>query len=104
MIRISLIALFFIACGSTMQIVPEILPPNVKQACDRAIRCGVFMSVQRSECIACLNHIDMNVLNDLREQYGDLPPLDTVDCDTIDSICRKATNVASCVVGRWYGP
>jgi hypothetical protein len=98
--RIALLMLA--ACGS--QPVPAILPPNTVQSCERAIRCGVFLREQQAECTACLEHIDPNVMASLRAQYGDLPPLDSVDCDTITTVCQTATNISACVVGRWYGP
>lgn len=62
------------------------------------------MAEQIETCIACLEHIDQEALAKVRAEYGDLPPLETVDCETSLLVAQRYTNLSQCVVGRWYGP
>jgi hypothetical protein len=87
------------ACGH----VEAIKPPNTISACDRALVCGAILDGQHDACVACLEHVDPEVLADLREKHGDLPPLDSVSCETIASVV-KLTNLGQCIDSRWYGP
>jgi hypothetical protein len=100
----ALLAIALVACGNYPGS-PEssLAQPNTHQACARAVRCGVFAESEYSACVACLEHVDPVVLNKLREEYGDLPPLDQVDCDTLRTVCSETTNVAECVHEKWYG-
>lgn len=105
------IALGLVLCCGPEPVVqdplPDKLPPNVAQACERAIVCGIFMEQQRGACEACLEHIDQVQLDDLRERFGDLPPLDTVSCETLSTVAgvvESRGTIRSCVVGQWYGP
>jgi hypothetical protein len=92
--------LALVACGR----LEVVAPPNTVTACDRALVCGAILTGQHDACVACLEHIDPTVLADLREQHGDLPPLDSVSCETITAVTQHWTNLGLCVVGRWYGP
>ena len=98
--RAPLVMLALAACGS----VEAIKPPNTVSACDRALTCGAILKGQHDACVACLEHVDPEVLADLREKHGDLPPLDSVSCETIAAVVNEWTNLKMCVVGRWYGP
>lgn len=69
----------------------------------RAVRCGTFSESEFDACVNCLEHIDPIAIAKLREEYGDLPPLDQVDCRTLGWVCEEATNIAMCVTKRWYG-
>ena len=97
---IALIALG--ACGGQHSAYP--LPPNTISACDRALSCGAIIDDQHDACVACLEHADQRIIDEMRKYYGDLPPLDELSCDTIISVVNKWTNIKSCVNGRWYGP
>lgn len=88
------------ACGH----VEAIKPPNTVSSCDRALECAAIVSGQHDACVACLEHADPLVLAELRDKHGDLPPLDTVSCETITAVVQRWTNLNLCVVGRWYGP
>lgn len=95
------LSLFFMACGGEPREV--VMQPNTHTACYRAIRCGVFSPDELTACVNCLEHVDPVVLHQLREAYGDLPPLETVDCDTLYTVCTDSTNVALCVREKWWG-
>lgn len=88
------------ACGPSRVAIVE---PNTHQACMRAVRCQVFAEHEFSACVACLEHIDRELLAKLRREYGDLPPLDQIDCDTLRYVCDDATNIAQCVREGWWG-
>jgi hypothetical protein len=92
--------LFLAACGSAPV---ALVQPNTHTACARAVRCGTFAESEYGACVACLEHVDPVVLNKLREEYGELPPLEQVDCDTLRTVCEDTTNIASCVRGKWWG-
>jgi uncharacterized paraquat-inducible protein A len=96
----ALALLLLAACGSAPVAPPKPLPPNVEQACARAIACGVFLAEQAPECIRCVEK-----LADLyREQVSEpLPALDTVPCDVIAHYAAE-TLVSECVVRRSFGP
>lgn len=99
-----LCAVMLLACGSSPSTMPTILPPNVEQACDRAIACGVFVRSQKPECIACVETVAEKWNAEARAMFGDpLPPVESVACDVITDIAHR-THLSSCVVGRWYGP
>ncbi len=90
-------------CGAAAISVVTPLSPNVEHACMRAVRCQVFAEHEFNTCVNCLEHIDYDLLTQLRKDYGDLPPLDEVDCDTLLEVCNEMTNVAQCVHEQWYG-
>jgi hypothetical protein len=93
--------LMLVACGSA-PVAQSPLPPNTHQACMRAVRCQVFAEHEFYACVNCLEHVDQVLLAKLREEYGDLPPLDQVDCDTLRVVCDETTNIAQCVHEGWY--
>lgn len=66
--------------------------------------CGAILDGQHDACVACLEHVNTAVLDELRAELGDIPPLDTVSCETIRAVVQRWTNLKMCVVGRWYGP
>ena len=88
------------ACGG-LSVAPEpILPPNVAQACARAVSCGVFLLEQTPECIRCVEKLAE--LYD-EEQHGEIPPLDSIPCDVLAQFAHD-TLVSECVVRRSFGP
>lgn len=100
--RTALAMLALAACGP-LRVVPEpILPPNVADACKRAADCGVFVSSQMPECIACLETVAEQWNAQLAE-VRDPPKLSDVPCDVITALAHQ-TRLSSCVAGRWYGP
>jgi hypothetical protein len=110
-----LVAMLALAACGRLEVVAA---PNTVTACDRALVCGAILPGQHDACVACLEHVDPTVLADLREQHGDLPPLDTVSCETITSVIgseasvdlarlcepHKHMTIRACVVGRCHGP
>jgi hypothetical protein len=103
MLRSGLILFLLASCGPPEPPPAPILPSNVEAACTRAVECEVFAPEQAPHCIECLENLDLTVLQDLEEQYGKLPPLETIACDLIQFAVRKATNIGECVDNRWYG-
>lgn len=99
--RALLAMLALAACGPRIE---AIKPPNTVSVCDRAIVCGAILDGQHDACVACLEHVDKPKLTELRESYGDIPPLDTVSCETVVNVVQRYTNLSMCVVARWYGP
>lgn len=98
-----LTALMLVACGVAPAVAPvEILPPNIEDACARTEECGVFVPEQRQACAACLEHVDPEARAWIDQQ--ELPPLEEVDCDTLQLVVEQYTNLAKCVSARWYGP
>lgn len=100
-----LAVIMLIACGAAPAPQPaKILPPNTEQVCARAEECSVFLPEQRNSCVACLEHIDPVELEKIRAEYGELPPLESVDCESLRLVVVLYTNLAKCVSARWYGP
>lgn len=93
------------ACGQGQAMVAERpIPPNTQHACMRAIRCQVFAEHEYQACVNCLEHVDKELLAQISADWGGLPPLDQVDCDTLAYVCREdVTNVAMCIHEEWYG-
>lgn len=88
------------ACGH-LGVAPEpIKPPNVAQACARAIACGVFLAEQRPECIRCVEKLAE--LYD-EQQHGEIPPIESIPCDVLAQFAHD-TLVSECVVRRSFGP
>jgi len=98
-IRLSIIVCFVFACGSPA-VSQKVLPPNVEQACDRAISCGVFLDDQKPECLACVEKLAEQINDAVKEQ---IPPLEQIDCKTISKYAHD-TLVSECVVRRSFGP
>lgn len=96
-----LLALLLGSCGSHAIVID---PPNTVSICDRALVCGAILDGQHDACVACLEHVDKPKLTELRESYGDIPPLDSVSCETVVNVVQRYTNLSMCVVARWYGP
>lgn len=97
------LAVWLMACGG-VTVAPKILPPNVTQACERAIECSVFLAEQKPECVACLETVADEWNEQARKQYGDVKlNLSDVPCEYITAVAHQ-TRLSSCVVGRWYGP
>jgi hypothetical protein len=90
--------MLLVACGVSPQ-APEILPPNIEQACMRAESCGVFAPEQRASCVVCLEHLPPEASEWIDAQ--DIPPLEQVDCDTILA-AAQSINLTKCVGARWY--
>lgn len=101
---IALCAVVVFSCGGADPEATTPQPPNVHEACGRAQACGVFLDVQHDACVACLEHVDPRALEQIAQIYPQLPPLEQVDCQTVTDVARRYTNLAQCVVGRWYGP
>lgn len=76
---------------------PAPLPPNTEAACQRAIQCGTIAAEQYGACAECLEHIDQNVLAELEEMYGEIPPLETVACELVTIVAREATDIGDCI-------
>ncbi len=93
--------LMLAACGSSATATAKAILPNTEQACLRAVRCQVFAEYEFSQCVACLEHADQILLAKLRAEWGDLPPLEQVDCETLRYVCDEMTNIAQCVRERW---
>ena len=96
--------LLLCSCGSLPIVAEPLLKPNVAEACDRAIKCGVFLPAQRPECIACVETVADRWNAEAKEICGDsCPALKDIPCDIITDYSHK-TNLSECVVRRAYGP
>lgn len=77
---------------------PEPLPPNVEQACARVVECGACTAEQLPACVTCVEHWAEQIDAEIIEQ---LPPLETVDCETITAVLTSS-RVAECIIEEWW--
>ena len=84
------LSLFFcVGCGKRVAIVE---PSSA--ACIQAVRCGVFSPHEFARCVQCVDNSDPLRVHQLRREWGGLPPLDQVDCSTLEAVCSEMTVVA----------
>lgn len=87
----------------TIDDLPEPLPPNTSDACERAIECGAIAD-NVGACVACIERSGVAPQWNARmvELYGDPPPpLELASCSAIADVASY-TNLATCVVEDWF--
>lgn len=92
---------FFVACGVEREPI-VIAPPTTGAACKAAFECEAVTDVDA--CVRCIEGSGVAPQWNARlfELYGDSPPdLELVPCGVLVAIADE-TNLAACVVGRWY--
>lgn len=89
---IAIVFSLMLACNAAT--LPKPLPPNVPNACLRAVQCEVVEDM--AACEKCLESVADKI------DSSELPNLDTVECEDIEAIA-KLMRMPECAAEAWFG-